>query len=95
MAIVRIVDKYAVVLAPFIKSMELELNLNSGKGDRDGWLSMSSDTCLLEIIYHFGKLQKAVKDKDGIGILEYAADVANLSMMLADICGTLEVDGES
>lgn len=83
------VSKYDEVLQPFVALMEKELHANAGKGDRPGWLSMSSDTCLLEIIYHFGKLQKSVKNGDGDGIREYAADVANMSMMLVDICGVL------
>ncbi|MCD5994203.1 hypothetical protein KDX38_10755 [Pseudomonas sp. CDFA 602] len=81
--------KYAEVLKPFLAMMEKELHANSNKGDRPGWLSMSADTCLLEIYYHLGKLQRSVKDGDSDGICEYAADVANLSMMLTDICGAL------
>ncbi|WP_116817676.1 hypothetical protein [Pseudomonas syringae] len=86
---VGLVGKYDEVLKPFAQMMEKELHANSGKGDRPGWLSMPADTCLLEIYYHLGKLQKAVKDGNGDGICEYAADVANLSMMLTDICGAL------
>jgi hypothetical protein len=82
-------SKYDDVLKPFAQMMEKELHANAGKGDRPGWLSMSTDTCLLEIIYHFGKLQASVKRGDIEGITEYAADVANMSMMLVDICGAL------
>jgi hypothetical protein len=82
-------SKYDEVLKPFVKMMEEELHANADKGDRPGWLSMSTDTCLLEIIYHFGKLQASVKRGDIEGITEYAADVANMSMMLVDICGAL------
>lgn len=85
------VGKYDEVLKPFVGMMEKELHANSGKGDRPGWLSMSADTCMLEIYYHLGKLQKAVKDGNGDGICEFAADVANLSMMLTDICGALNL----
>lgn len=85
-------EKYDDTLLPFFAMMRKELHANVSKGDRPGWLSMSSDTCLLEIIYHFGKLQKAVKNRDGDGIIEYAADVANMSMMLVDICGLLGDD---
>jgi len=81
--------KYADVLNPFFAMMEQELHANAGKGDRPGWLSMSPGQCLLEIYYHIGKLQKAVKDGSEAGISEYAADVANMSMMLVDICGLL------
>lgn len=82
--------KYSDTLVPFIGLMLKELHANAGKGDRPGWLSMSTDTCLLEIIYHFGKLQKAVKKQNLEGIKEYSADVANMCMMLADICGVLD-----
>lgn len=83
--------KYDEVLKPFLAMMEKELHANAGKGDRPGWLGMSAAECLLEIYYHLGKLQKAVKDGDGDGICEYAADVANMSMMLTDICGALNL----
>lgn len=81
--------KYAEVLKPFLAMMENELHANAGKGDRPGWLKMDRKTALLEIYYHLGKLQKAAKDDDQTGIIEYAADVANMSMMLVDVCGLL------
>lgn len=81
--------KYDDVLLPFLKLMEHELHANAGKGDRPGWLQMDRKTALLEIYYHLGKLQKATKDNDAAGIVEYAADVANMSMMLVDVCGLL------
>ncbi|NAN50873.1 hypothetical protein EX349_06655 [Pseudomonas protegens] len=82
-------QKYNDTLLPFVALMRKELHANAGKGDRPGWLAMSSDTCLLEIIYHFGKLQASVKRGDSDGIAEYGADVANMCMMLLDICGVL------
>ncbi|WFC43225.1 hypothetical protein [Pseudoxanthomonas sp. SE1] len=83
--------KYADVLRPFLRAMESELHANAGKGDRQGWLTMSPEFALLEIYYHLAKLQKAVRDDNGPGIREYAADVANMAMMLLDICGGLSV----
>jgi hypothetical protein len=83
------VQKYDDTLLPFIALMRKELHSNDAKGDRPGWLAMSADTCLLEIIYHFGKLQASVRRGDEDGICEYAADVANMCMMLTDICGAL------
>jgi hypothetical protein len=82
--------KYGDVLAPFLEMMNTELHANAGKGDRPGWLSMTPQTAMLEIHYHSAKLQKAVKDGDVDGIKEYSADVANMSMMMADIFGCLE-----
>lgn len=87
---VTVADKYDDTLLPFVALMRKELHANAGKGDRPGWLSMSSDTALLEIIYHFGKLQASVKRGDEDGIREYSADVANMCMMLVDICGGLD-----
>lgn len=83
--------KYDDTLLPFLALMRKELHANSGKGDRPGWLSMSADACMLEIIYHFGKLQASVKRGDGDGMAEYGADVANLCMMLLDICGVINL----
>lgn len=85
----RLDGKYGDVLLPFVVQMERELHANAGKGDRPGWLAMRPEIALLEIYYHLAKLQKAVKDDNGAGIIEYAADVANMSMMLLDICGGL------
>lgn len=83
--------KYGDVLRPFVLAMEKELHANAGKGDRPGWLKMRPEIALLEIYYHLSKLQKAVKDDNGPGIMEYSADVANMSMMLLDICGGLDL----
>jgi hypothetical protein len=88
-------QKYDDTLLPFVALMRRELHANAGKGDRPGWLAMSSDTCLLEIIYHFGKLQASVKRGDGDGMAEYAADVANMCMMLLDICGAINPTTEN
>lgn len=86
-----VAQKYDDTLLPFVALMRKELHSNDSKGDRPGWLSMSADTCLLEIIYHFGKLQASVKRGDGDGMSEYGADVANMCMMLLDICGVLSL----
>lgn len=84
-------SEYAPFLLPFLKEMDAELRANAGKGDRPGWLCMDRKTALLEIFYHLAKLQKAVKVDDRAGIREYSADVANMCMMLADICEVLDV----
>lgn len=79
--------KYGVVLEPFVRRMEAELHANSIKGGREEWLAMDRNATLLEIFYHLSKMQKAVKDGDRARIYEYGADVANMAMMLVDICG--------
>lgn len=81
--------KYGAVLAPFLSLMEAELHANSAKGDRPGWLAMSREVALLEIYWHTAKLSAAVKNGDAERIREHAADVANMAMMLLDVCGGL------
>ena len=83
--------KYGAFLAPFVALMERELHANSGKGDREGWLSMSPETAILEIHHHVAKLQKAILNRDIDGIREYAADVANMAMMSVDVMCLLDV----
>lgn len=83
------IGKYDEVLKPFVRLMERELHANSEKGDRTGWLSMSADRCMLEIYHHAAKLQKAVKLGNGDQIVESAADIANFSMIMTDLCGAL------
>lgn len=83
-------SKYAEVLRPFVALMEKELHANSHKGDREGWLQMTEDQALGEIEYHVSKLSSAMANMNPDGIREYAADVANLCMMLLDIGGSLK-----
>lgn len=78
-------NKYSGYLNPFVNLMTKELYANSGKGDREGWLQMTPDVAMLEIYYHCAKLQKAVRKNDIDGVREYAADVANMCMMIVDI----------
>jgi hypothetical protein len=52
---------------------------------------MSPASALLEVYYHLAKLQKAVKNNDGPAIQEHSADVANMAMMVLDVCGGLAV----
>lgn len=82
-------SKYDDVLRPFVALMEKELHANSHKGDREGWLQMTEEQALGDIEYHVSKLSKAMTDMNPDGMREYAADVANLCMMLLDIGGSL------
>ena len=82
-------QKYDDTLLPFLAMMRAELHANVGKGDRPGWLQMDRNTALLEIYYHLAKLQKAVKHDNEPEIREFGADVANMTMMLLDVCGVL------
>jgi hypothetical protein len=49
---------------------------------------------LLEVFYHLGKLQKAVRDDKMEAIREHGADVANTTMMLLDVCAAFGVSHE-
>lgn len=80
---------YDDVLLPFLSLMRAELHANAHKGDRPGWLTMDSKTAILEVFYHMGKLHQAVHRGEAACIKEYAADVANMYMMLVDVCGLL------
>lgn len=83
-------EKYDDVLLPFLVLMRAELHANAHKGDRPGWLSMDRKTAVLEVFYHMGKLHQAVHRDEAAAIREYAADVANMCMMLTDVCGCLD-----
>lgn len=83
-------EKYDDVLLPFLSMMRAELHANSHKGDRPGWLQMDRKTAVLEVFYHLGKLHQAVHRDEAAAIKEYAADVANMCMMLLDVCACLD-----
>jgi hypothetical protein len=82
-------EKYDDVLVPFVSLMRRELHANSRKGDRPGWLKMDANTALLEVYWHVAKLSAAVKNNDGPAIQEHSADVANMALMVLDVCGGL------
>jgi hypothetical protein len=87
--------------APFaamVQAMADELRANRHKGDRAGWLTMSGREAVSEVLYHAAKLAYALRqfergEGEGRQVLEFAADVANCSMMVADVAGVL-VEGE-
>lgn len=84
-------QKYDDTLVPFVALMRAELHANSEKGDRPGWLAMDTNTALFEIYYHMAKLTYAIRKEDAAGAREFAADVANMCMMLLDTTGLLGV----
>jgi len=85
-------QRYDDTLLPFLALMRAELHANTAKGDRPGWLRMSREVGLLEIYWHAAKLSTAVKHNNLALIREHAADVANMAMMLLDVCGGLIQD---
>lgn len=78
----------------FVRAMADELRANAHKGDRAGWLTMSSREAVSEVLYHAAKLSYACRQhlqEEGelTKVREFAADVANCAMMVADIHGGL------
>ena len=82
---------YGNTLIPFVQLMRKELEANSHKGDREGWLQMTVGTALAECKHHYDKMYRAVHSADREGIREHTADVANCAMMLLDVSGLLPV----
>jgi hypothetical protein len=86
-------------LNSFVAFMVEELAANSHKGDRPGWLTMTPQEAIAELLYHAGKLAVAVRqiqsDPDprlpltAAEVREYAADTANCALMVLDVCGLL------
>lgn len=72
-------------LAPFTRRMAAELQANSHKGH---WAGADEATMIAEVVYHVGKLHDALIYSKG-DPLEFAADVANLCMMIVDNRGLL------
>lgn len=68
----------------FQQEMIHQLAANERKGDRAGWLACDPMQLVIEVYYHTGKLQEAVKNNNADLIKEYSADVANLAMMVLD-----------
>lgn len=85
-----VVADYVDVLKPFSDAMFSELVKNIEKGSRDDWKNCRSEMMVDEISYHTIKLRKAIREGNDEKILEHAADVANNSLMVADIEGVLD-----
>lgn len=84
----------------FAGLMLSELAANSGKGDQAGWLAAPPRALLHDITWHWAKLARALSAfENAVGhkaqhhhadeVREYAADVANMAMMLVDRLGLL------
>lgn len=80
---------YGGTLRPFLGLMAKELEANSHKGNREGWLGMTVETAMGEVDHHREKLRLAINKGDPDAIKEHAADVANCCMMLLDTAGLL------
>ncbi|HEY4452362.1 MAG TPA: hypothetical protein VGN13_12305 [Solirubrobacteraceae bacterium] len=81
--------------------MASELRANVEKGGRGGpygWLGMTPDQRIAELLYHVAKLTYAQRqflqgDGDASAVLEFAADCGNCALMVVDGLGVLGVRG--
>lgn len=83
-------DECQRVLTTFTQWMRDEIDENWVKGDREAWGTYSLAEGLAEIRYHVDKLEDAVDAKDKDRMKEHCADVANCTMIFADLLGLLE-----
>lgn len=77
------------LLTRFLRLMATELAANDHKGNRPGWLKMSSRDAVAELLYHAAKLSYAVRQfEQGDGpiedVCEFAADCGNCALMVLD-----------
>lgn len=84
----------------FTRAMRRELEANAHKGGRSGdrgWISsMTPEKRVSELLYHVAKLayaQRQYLQGDGTSeqVVEFAADVGNCALMVADGLGLLGV----
>ncbi len=85
-------------LDAFVAQLENELRENAHKGGRGGpggWVAgMTPDKRINELLYHVAKLSYAQRqylqgDGDAEQVREFAADVGNCALMVADGLGLL------
>ena len=69
----------------FAQMMEERLAANDHKG---GWANETPDWLAARIVEECGELLGALAQNQAVG--EECADIANLAMMVADVCGELE-----
>lgn len=68
----------------FAQAMEGKLALNRHKGDRAGWLSLTTDKLWTLLQKELVELRAAIETGNAEDIKKEAADVANFAMMIAD-----------
>ena len=81
-----------VVLA-FAKLMEARLDKTRHTGNRNIWFKDSAEDLLARVFEEAGELNDALtaEQRTAQAIALEAADVANLAMMVADVCGGVEL----
>ncbi len=79
----------------FAQAMERKLREHDETRGRRGWSSAQPDWLMLRLTEETGELARAVRrTRRGPLILDEAADVGNLAMMVADVAGVLETAPE-
>jgi hypothetical protein len=73
----------------FVKRMEEELHANGHKGDWRDWKPTPLGG-LSELNHHITKLINALENSDRERVTEHSADIANASMKIAEMHGTLK-----
>lgn len=68
----------------FVERMKIELEANAHKGDQGSWANVSPEVLWNDMMYHAAKLIYAIKHGEAGKVEEFAADVANMAMMVRD-----------
>lgn len=90
------------VVEAFAKEMEEKLQANIHKGGREGWEDDDPDALCDRLVEEVKELTEALRLRRSLPlgasspamtsrITQEAADVANFAMMIADVCGGLNV----
>ena len=80
-------EQSRLVNADFVKRMEAELKANACKGDWKQWKPDVSQA-KSELKHHILKLEDALEKGESQMVSEYAADVANIAMKIAETHGS-------
>lgn len=77
-----------LVRPAFVQRMESELRANAAKkGDWHTWVP-SPLTALAELQHHETKMIHAIEHGDAERVSEFAADIANIAMKIAEVFGS-------
>ena len=93
---ITIYGDYGAVLLPFVSRMARELIDNSYKGSPEYWRELPMESILCELNEHTAKLSSSIRTPrpDMEKLKEYAADVANLALILTEIAKAVHEDLE-
>lgn len=75
--------KYAVL-------MQRELKSNEWKNAQEHWTMTDARVHVGQLYYHVGKLHHALLSDEAQDVVEYAADVGNVAMMVLDALALLD-----